>query len=764
MEATYYKDTIRSYMIIECPPEAETTGYQYRMLEMNRIEGLLSCGTRHIDGERFLYYDITGKQSLMALYEARKIPGTELFKFLKAVDQVSGSMSKYLLDEQHLVLDEEQVFYDFQTGSYCFTYYPGEITEPQVFRFLADGIDGTNAEITGATASITGTVGTPAVSVIMGGTSQARTFNFAFSNLKGEQGIQGIQGVPGQNGQDGQSADITEATATIDDNIGTPNVSVTLGGTSLARTLAFAFTNLKGQKGDTGDTGQTGQTGNGIASIVKTSSSGLVDTYTITFTDNTTSTFTITNGEDGSDGAAGDDGTSVTGVALQSTVGKVKTYRMSFSDNTYFDYDVTDGADGGYTLPIASSNILGGIKVGNNLSIDANGVLSATDGGAVDSVNGYTGTVVLTASDVGAVDLTSAQDISGKKTFLGEKAIYFKQLATSNKLGFTLYNPSNTELGALEYRPNTISGSSLLNLNCPQTTGGYVGFRYWGTPAVNIVAPKVATAGNYFIPTHITDGNTTVTASNTGTVNISTLLPDVSNFVTNTSLATTLQDYVLSSDLSTTLTNYVTSSSLTTVLNDYQPLLESGTNIKTINNQSLLGSGNITIEGGTEEVFIAEYGTTQIDDITDALNVGKMVYCRYTVYENNGSIVIPVYFQLVKGYLDILGQTVEFEFSYTLDDKIYSTKISNTINTNNGWATITYNTIPTAISDLIDDTSTNPIDKADTLTGLTASVAELNYTDGVTSNIQTQLDDKVNSSDIWYDSTTSTLYIGVPQS
>ena len=144
MEATYYKDTMRSYMIIECPPEAETTGYQYRMLEMNRIEGLLSCGTRHIDGERFLYYDVTGKQSLMALYESRKIPGTELFKILKAVDQVSGSMSKYLLDEQHLVLDEEQIFYDFQTGSYCFTYYPGKITEPGVFRFLADGIDGTD--------------------------------------------------------------------------------------------------------------------------------------------------------------------------------------------------------------------------------------------------------------------------------------------------------------------------------------------------------------------------------------------------------------------------------------------------------------------------------------------------------------------------------------------------------------------------------------------------------------------------------------------
>jgi hypothetical protein len=54
-------------------------------------------------------------------------------------------------------------------------------------------------------------------------------------------------------------------------------------------------------------------------------------------------------------------------------------------------------------------------------------------------------------------------------------------------------------------------------------------------------------------------------------------------------------------------------------------------------------------------------------------------------------------------------------------------------------------TIPTAISDLTDDTSTTPIDKADTLTGLTASVSELNYTDGVTSNIQTQLNNKADT-------------------
>lgn len=150
MEATYYNDSMRSYMIIPCPPEAETEGYQYRMLEMNRIEGLLSCGLRNIDGERYLYYDITGKQSLQGLYESRKIAGTEMFGLLADMERVTKSLAGYLLDEQHLVLTKEQVFYDFGTGSYCFTYYPGAVAAPEVFRFIADGIDGADKQAAAA--------------------------------------------------------------------------------------------------------------------------------------------------------------------------------------------------------------------------------------------------------------------------------------------------------------------------------------------------------------------------------------------------------------------------------------------------------------------------------------------------------------------------------------------------------------------------------------------------------------------------------------
>lgn len=54
-----------------------------------------------------------------------------------------------------------------------------------------------------------------------------------------------------------------------------------------------------GPTGPQGPTGPTGATGNGITSITKTGTSGLVDTYTILFTDGTQTTFTVTNGQDG---------------------------------------------------------------------------------------------------------------------------------------------------------------------------------------------------------------------------------------------------------------------------------------------------------------------------------------------------------------------------------------------------------------------------------------------------------------------------------
>lgn len=107
------------------------------------------------------------------------------------------------------------------------------------------------------------------------------------------------KGGKGDKGDLGDAAGFGTVSAAVDDTVGTPSVEVSASGPNTAKEFAFSFHGLKGEQGVQGDKGDPGSN---IASIERTAGTGAPgtrDTYTITLTDGTTSTFQVYNGADG---------------------------------------------------------------------------------------------------------------------------------------------------------------------------------------------------------------------------------------------------------------------------------------------------------------------------------------------------------------------------------------------------------------------------------------------------------------------------------
>ena len=170
---------------------------------------------------------------------------------------------------------------------------------------------------------------------------------FAWENSEGEtetdtldvmDGVDGTNGTDGTDGTDGVG--ISSITFKEKDVSGNNVYTVTLTNTNTY--------DITCPIGPQGETGATGATGNGIASIAKTGTSGLVDTYTITYTNGQTTTFTVTNGESKNEFI----GTLADWNALSTAQKKA-----------YDTYQITDDYTGGSGLPnYSTSEVNTGVK------------------------------------------------------------------------------------------------------------------------------------------------------------------------------------------------------------------------------------------------------------------------------------------------------------------------------------------------------------------------------------------------------------------
>ena len=127
--------------------------------------------------------------------------------------------------------------------------------------------------------------------------------------------------------------------------------------------------------------GQAGNTGTGITSIVKTSTSGVVDTYTVTLSNGSTQTFTVTNGSN------------IASITKTSTSGLVDTYTVLLTDGTSTTFTVTN-ATSISSISLLSGNHAAGtndtyrITFNNGNTFDFSVYNGANGTGAVSTVAG----------------------------------------------------------------------------------------------------------------------------------------------------------------------------------------------------------------------------------------------------------------------------------------------------------------------------------------------------------------------------------------
>lgn len=159
------------------------------------------------------------------------------------------------------------------------------------------------------------------------------------------------------------------------------------------RTTTFEITN-----GQNGTDGRDGTDGNGIVSIAKTSTAGLVDTYTVTFDDGDTTTFEVTNGAAGAPGRDGTDGNGIASIAKTATVGLVDTYTITFTDGQTTTFNVTNGRNG-----TDGTNGRDGID-----GSDGNGIASIVKTATVGLVDTYT--ITFTNGQTTTFNVTNGQN------------------------------------------------------------------------------------------------------------------------------------------------------------------------------------------------------------------------------------------------------------------------------------------------------------------------------------------------------------------
>lgn len=124
LETEFIRSLQSNYERIRLQEQPDEQRYQYCILTRGGIRGLLPCSLRYINGEAYLYYDITSRQNVAQLYMKQSIDRGWVRDFFWSYEQVCRELGRFLLDEKNILVYPEQIFEDLGSRNFFFLYLP----------------------------------------------------------------------------------------------------------------------------------------------------------------------------------------------------------------------------------------------------------------------------------------------------------------------------------------------------------------------------------------------------------------------------------------------------------------------------------------------------------------------------------------------------------------------------------------------------------------------------------------------------------------
>lgn len=120
--AEFVRGNQKNSIRIPCD-ELVLSGHEYQMCRYNRLRSILTFSHRNVNGEAYIYFEISGMQSLDIFFQTRKCKRPEVLMLAGGMIRLCKEISEYALTLESVVLEPKYIMLDHAEENIRFLYH-----------------------------------------------------------------------------------------------------------------------------------------------------------------------------------------------------------------------------------------------------------------------------------------------------------------------------------------------------------------------------------------------------------------------------------------------------------------------------------------------------------------------------------------------------------------------------------------------------------------------------------------------------------------